>query len=177
MKPISDYTSIGKIGKPHGIHGAFFVDLRDSLVPLTYSQLFLQHPNVSPRKLLTFQKTFKSAGRVVLQTVEIDTRNAAEDARGGELFVQEKLVPVDDSKEFLWSDIIGREVYFKSENIATVSQLYEVAGQLNLSMKQSNREVDLPFNPNFFAMDFKRGEKRLELIMNPLDFADLWVKF
>lgn len=152
------------------------MDLRDDLIPKIYEKILLKSKNNNSDRTLQFKKTFKSAGRVVLQTEEIATRTEIETLRGCELHVVSEMVKIDESAEYLWSDIIGRKVYFEDHLIGTVASLYDVAGNVNLCLRSEQKEVDLPFNLEFFDMNFRRGEGRLELLRPPEIFSDLWVK-
>jgi len=135
---------IGKIGKPHGVKGAFFLNSPDRRTswegPREILIISANNPNeVLPAKL---EQTFVSGGKLAISLQGVSSRNAIEAKEGDSIFVE---LPHSQSgqvarnqnqeEEFLVNDLLGCQVVENGDVIGKVIQVFNTGAQENLEIE------------------------------------------
>jgi 16S rRNA processing protein RimM len=152
LRDPEDFIRVGAITKPHGIRGEVFVFLETDFPDWVAKRetLFLkQAETITPYKVLQSRQHQK---KWVLKLEGISDRNAAEAARGTELFVsQEEARELfeEDDDYFLNADLIGLAVLDEREparKIGEVTQIFDLPMQQLLEIRKPDGETFLvPF--------------------------------
>jgi 16S rRNA processing protein RimM len=99
---------VGRIGRPHGVHGEVAVEIRTDTPEHRFAPgvtLVTDPPEVGP---LTVVRTRPHAGRLLVAFAEITDRDAAEARRGALLVADSATSPAPaDADEFWDHDLIG----------------------------------------------------------------------
>lgn len=165
-------VAVGRIGKPHGVRGASFVEPwtdtpEERFVP---GAVMLTQP--AERGPLTVAETRDHSGKLVVRFEGFESRDAIEAIRGTVLVVEAaSRQPIDDPDEFYDTDLIGLLVRtVTGEPLGPVTEvLHSPAGSL-LAIQVSGREVLLPFRSEFVpTVDLTAGIAEVDLPDGLLD--------
>jgi len=169
---------LGSIGKPHGVVGAFFIHGRADQIP-DVENVFIgsDEDKVQSAKVM---RSFISAKKPVLQIDLISSREELTKYQRQNIFAELAELDFDDENEFFLNDVVGKTIEFKGQNgteiFGTISAIYETPSNLNISIGHQNREIDLPFNQEYFDMNFSPEAKSILLLFNPKDLEEFWIK-
>lgn len=138
----ADLVAVGRVGKPHGIHGWITV------TPTTDDpeQRFAPGQSVLlegvPREILDAR-----IGRpLALHLAGVEDRNQAEELRGQWLYVDASAETADGDDEFYDHQLEGLQVQVDGVVVGTVQQVLHLPGQDVLAvLTESGREVLVPF--------------------------------
>jgi len=166
--------SVAKLGKPHGISGAFrFYMQRELKNAQKFPKHFLVQENgillpwfITKVEWLAFNEGF-------IWFEEITTPEKAKLYSGRELFLEEKDVRTffkKDSESF--HELVGYTAVEEIEGeIGVIENIIENPGQLILSVKNGEREILIPLVEEFIA---DISKKKKELVLNlPEGLLDL----
>ena len=142
---MEDRFCVGVITKPHGIKGAMTVypmtDDPDRLSELESVTAVKEEKEIELKPLNVSAK-----GDLLLMTFEgINDRNAAEELRGYELYVDREHAVHLSEDEYYVADLIGMKVYDKSGLEGTIKDVYRTGANDVYELKLSDgREVMIP---------------------------------
>jgi 16S rRNA processing protein RimM len=150
---VEDYLVVGRIGKPHGLKGEVSVEPRTDEPDRRFASGATLHVERNrpgaPRggETLTVRGMRWHSGRLLVTFVEIDGREAAEEARGTVL-----VVPVDpdetpdDPEEFYDHQLVGLAVESPDgSRLGTVTRVEHAGAQDLLVIEVDGRSVLFPF--------------------------------
>lgn len=175
MTKTNEWLKLGVVGKSHGLKGAFFVSGRDAPIPSTIKQIVI---GLSPEKGKETRVLFsrQQGQRVVLQCDLIVTPEAVQEWIGQSLWVQRQVIPVNDDREYLWSDLYGKLVQ-GSDGIA-LGKIVTVNnyGATDVVEIQSDhqRTLALPFISLYVDMSFKGSDPVIHLVVPASTFDEAW---
>ncbi len=172
------WIQLGAVGKPHGLRGAFFVAGRDDLLPASLQSVFLGE---SPETADSYQLSScrMQSGRVQVTLQGIDSREAVEALRGSLLWCDRSDIPLDDRREYLWADLIGREVHDVTGRVVGICRKVQNFGASDILLLHSVDKqlwLDVPLVASYFDMNFTADAEPLRLVVNLETFDDAWYK-
>ncbi len=109
---------------------------------------------------------------------DIADRTAIELLRGMKVWIPRASVPVDESAEYLWSDILGSEVFDVTGVILgrIVDMTNYGASDIAVIEDSQGARLDMAFVGVYVDMSFRGADKRINLLVESSVFADFWVK-
>ena len=123
---MSEAVVIGRIGRPHGIHGA--VRARPSgrtLAEIAVGESVEARPADGPPRTLVLTSRAGTAEAPILTFAGVATREGASALTGAELAVPLERVPrVDDPDTFLVRDLVGCHVLIGDRPLGEVRQVF-----------------------------------------------------
>ncbi|MFL6076680.1 MAG: ribosome maturation factor RimM [Mycobacteriales bacterium] len=139
---------VGRIGRPHGIHGAVTVEVRTDSPELRFAPGSVLVTDPGERGPLTVESARPQPGRLVLSFAGVADRAAAEALRGTLLVIDSaELEPSADPDEYHDSELIGLAV--RTTAGAPVGTLTDVvhgpAGDLLVVTTADGGEALVPF--------------------------------
>ena len=173
----SKFLRIGTVGKAFGIRGAFFVAGRDEpLEGAAYKKLLIgEDPNAA--RLISVSKLSWQQGRAVVSSPAIEDRNAAEALTGLPIWIDAATLHVDDAEEYLWSDVVGRQVISSDGDVlgqVMTIRNYGASDVLEIQRPSDFAVASIPMVATWVDMGFKRGETTLHLVVPSDHLAELW---
>lgn len=163
------WKKIGKIGKAHGLKGAFYLGGRKDLWTDEPSLLSVgQQPETGIHTEVTSRQFIK--GRLILSLSHFNDRTSLEAAYGQDLWC-----PLQDvSEAFDYDAIIGFEVRASCESIlGQVSEFYNHGASDTIEIKGLKGTLELPFvDAYILELDFKASI--IKLTQNADVFTELW---
>ncbi len=177
---------IAKVGRPHGLRGAFFVSGREDLIPTAYGEIFIGHVPQEARAGKILGSLWQSQ-RPVLKCSLASDRTQAELLTNQTIFVMEsRLRQVAGREGVLWRDLDGAEVRdCDGVFLGVVSDVYnsgasdivEVQAELTSSTGPRRVVVDIPLIADYIdltqALDLGPPVV-LRLKVPGVLFEDLW---
>lgn len=156
------YISVGKLGKPHGIRGAFRFLLQRELKSkskLPAHFILLQKGSYLPFFIKETEWTAFDTGFVTFE--EISTPEQAKLFSGTELFLEEKLVEKFFKKSAGDFDFIlgWMAVNESGETIGTIEGIEENPGQVLAVVNKGGKEVFIPLVDDFILKTDKRKKQ------------------
>ncbi len=168
------WLKVGIVGRSRGLRGAFYVSGRADALPLEYDLLLIGASPESARKTKIISSSLFS-GRPLISVDEIQSKEQAEEINGLAIWVNESKICVDEQTEYLWDDIINRDVYdVDSRLMGKVTHIYNAGASDVITLENEDKILELPLVKGYFDMSFKQGEKELKLLVSSDDFGDLW---
>ena len=116
------YIQLGKVGKAHGLKGAFFVSGRDEEFPDVDKVYIGSHPESG--RFLSVKAVKWQSERSLLEVDSIDARERAEALLHQDIWIERAQLPLEDD-ECLWIDLEG-SVVFTSDKLE-LGRILEVA--------------------------------------------------
>jgi ribosomal 30S subunit maturation factor RimM len=104
-------------------------------------------------------------------------RTAAERLIGQAIWVEESQVQVDDGREFLLRDLIGRTVMdVDGIMVGTIEDVVRMPASVNLTVVNAAQtaDVDIPMIADYVDMSFVRGGSELKLAVPASAFEEIW---
>lgn len=168
------YISVGKLGKPHGIRGAFRFLLHRELrtktkMPLHF--MLLHKGSYLPFFITESEWTGFNEGIILFE--EISTPEKAKQYSGSQLWLDEKTVnrlfkKTGDDLSFLVGWLATDEA---GEEIGTIETIEENPGQVLATLNCNGRQVYIPLADDFILNTDKR-KKQISLAL-PEGLLDL----
>jgi 16S rRNA processing protein RimM len=141
---------VGRISRPHGVHGELAVDVRtdDPELRLAVGAVLVTEPAAAGP--LTVERTRWHSGRLLVTFHGIQDRNEADDLRGVLLLVDsEELEEIADPDEFRDHELIGLSVVAPDgEHVGNVADVLHYGQDLLVvrgSGKRTGAEIMIPF--------------------------------
>lgn len=168
------WLKIGKVGKAHGLRGAFFVRDRDELVPKAYGTLRVGAEPASA-KVARIKGSQWQNGAPLLMLDIVPDRTAAEELVGQDLWVERRKVSLDEEAEFLWSDLEGRKVTDSQDRlVGTLVAIYNTgSSDIAVVENEERGHLEIALIGDYFDMDFSE-EGPIRLSVEASLFDDLW---
>ncbi len=171
------WIKIGVVGKPNGLRGAFYVSNRDEAIPKTYQHIWIgESPAKSERYEIRVSKLLN--GRPLIVCASISRREQAELLVGMPIWVQRAQISIDESKSYLWSDLVGKILQdANGELVGTIIEIRNFgASDIAAVRNQHGEFVEVPMVPTYFDMGFGRSDLELKLVVGKEVFDGLWSK-
>ncbi len=174
-KDRQNWLKVGTVGRPQGIKGAFYVSGRDQPFEQKYDQVVIgDDPSEAPLHKILSQKT--QSGRSLLITDKLQDREAASHLNGKAIWVKREQVKLDNNKEYLWHDLIGKKVF--DCNDLYVGEICDIqnygASDVVFIKNKADQQASLPFVAHYFMMDFVATDERIELVVPSKTLEELW---
>lgn len=157
------FISVGKIGKPHGLTGAFrFVFFREVKNKKKIPAHFMFHKNGNFLPWFVKELEWNGFNEGFLSFEEITTPEKAKQFSGSEIYVSEKEAEIffkDDAG--VYDFLIGYKAYEEAVGlIGEVTEIMENPGQLLCVLKTANeQEIIIPFVEEFIMKIEKRKKE------------------
>ena len=170
------WIQLGVVGRPHGLRGAFFIAGRDELLPESLGTVWIgPQPEKAPSFAILGCRW--QSGRVQLELAGLTSREAVDDHKGQALWCQRQDLEIDETSEYLWADLIGRQVLDLSGELIGVTEQIQNHGAsdiLTLRSRETGRYLDIPLVESYVRMDFGRIGSPLQLTVNADVFDEAW---
>ncbi len=166
--------TVGKLGKPHGISGAFRIYMQRELKsPQKFPKHFLvqERGTLLPWFVTKVEWIGFNEGFVWFE--EITNPEKAKQYSGRELFLTEKDINTFFKKDSgSYSELIGYKAFEETEGeIGIIEEIIENPGQILLSIKSETKEILIPLVDEFIV---EVNKKKKELLLNlPEGLLDL----
>ncbi|MCH5149092.1 MAG: 16S rRNA processing protein RimM [Spirochaetales bacterium] len=161
---MNNKIKVGFIRKAHGLKGEV------KILPLTddpkrfkkIKKLFLRKPDEVESLLAEYdvESVRFSAEEVILKFKEICDKDAADFLRGTSVYINRSdAVPLDEW-EFFSQDLIGLSVFYKEENVGTVTDVLNTGANDNLEilLNDNSKHIYYPFIRTFINnVDLENG--------------------
>jgi 16S rRNA processing protein RimM len=172
----AQWVKVGVVGRAHGLRGAFFVSYREDPIPKSYGTVRIGDAPMTAEKF-EIRTSKLMNGRPLLQCGGFSRREHAEAFVGKSIWVHRTQISLDESKQYIWSDLIGKPVV--DANGQLVGEIFEVRnfGASDLAAVRDNhgRSVEIPIVASYFDMNFTRLSPELKLAVKADTFDELWV--
>jgi 16S rRNA processing protein RimM len=174
---VSKFLRIGTVGKAFGIRGAFFVSGRDEpLEGVAYKKLLIGEKPDTARVIEVARLSWQQE-RPVVTSAQIESRTEAEALTGLPIWIDASLLEVDDEAEYLWSDLVGRQVVGSDgEELGQILAVrnYGASDVIEIQRSSDFAVASIPMVPAWVNMGFRRGEGTLHLVVPGSHLAELW---
>lgn len=171
------WLSLGAVGKPHGLRGAFFVSGRSDPIPKSVKSVRLGD-DASTGRVCEVVPSALAADRPVMALREFADRTAIEALRGVKIWAPRSALSVDDESEYLWSDVTGADVYDSSG--ARMGRIVDMAnyGASDIAVIENDDgdRLEIPFVDVYVDMSFRGSVTRIDLRVESQVFAEFWIK-
>lgn len=167
---MSEWIKIGKIGRPKGVRGHFYIAGRNE--PLYDKHSVVMLGDSSAQLKILEQRHHNDKPYLLVES--FDDRTKIETVRGKDVFVRKSEISVDDD-EYLWDDLVGMQVV-DNENtpLGKVVSIYNAGASDIIAIESADKSLEIPFVEEYF--DFEKSRDHLVLKVNPQIFVDLWVE-
>ena len=170
------FLKLGIVGRALGLQGSFFVSSRDEAISDNVKAVKIGRTLDTARDAEVVSRGWQQK-RPFMKCSLAGDRTAAELLIGMIIWVDESTVQVDNSKEFLLKDLVGRVVIDSDGcGVGVVEDVFQMPASINILVvnDQQTADVDIPMIKDYVNMDFKRGEKELRLVVPVSTFEEVW---
>lgn len=167
---------LGIVGRALGLQGSFYVSARDEAIAATVKTVKIGRTLESARDAEITSRGWQQ-NRPTLKCSLAHDRTTAELLTGMTIWVEDSQVKVDDSKEFLLKDLIGRKVIDSDgSEIGLIEDVIKMPASINIVLVKSDgsADVDIPMISDYVDMKFGRGDKELKLMVPISTFDEIW---
>lgn len=159
---------VGRVAKAHGIKGE--VKVRPDFGPaddfLNYKEVRLVSPDSEFSRDFKVTRCRFLGGHAILQLAGVDDRNAAEDLRGSEVWVDRDLLPELGGGRYYWHDLVGLRVETEhGRELGRVETLLATGGHDILVVTDGGREYLIPLVDEFLL--------KVDIVAGLLTVADV----
>ena len=170
------WLMLGRVGRPHGMRGHFFVSGRSEPIPRSYGEVRIgQRPETAePARL---EASFLRGGRPVLLCSLAQDRRAAQQLTHQFIWIRRCQLPAPAQDEFLWADLEGRRlVDVDGVCLGTIKKVYNLgASDLMEVVDQDGASVDIPLVSRYVELDSSGpDEAPVRLVVGGELFEGLW---
>lgn len=176
VKP--DLIFIGIVGRPHGLHGAFFVSSRQEPISKSYKSIYIGATEASAQAADVISARMQG-DRPVLQCSLATTREAAAALTGAQIYVPREVVHAAHRSTALWSDIEGCTVMSaEGSKFGVITSIYHngASGVVRINSPQGDT-AEIPLVGALFDLDDVskiRREKILTSLLPDEALAAYW---
>lgn len=169
---------MGTVGKPHGLRGAFFVSGRSEAIPPKCRQVLIGQVPDGTARVFHVASNRDPQGRPLMTLEECNDRTVIESMRGMKIWMPRADIELDEASEFLWSDVVGAEVYDASGmRMGTIVEMVNYgASDIAVIENDESSRVEIPFVGVYVDMQFSAPVARIDLLVEAAVFAEFWVK-
>ena len=167
---------LGIVGRALGLQGFFFVSGRDEPISSKVLTVKIGKTLESAREAKVITHGWQTNRPTIKCTLASD-RTAAELLTGMTIWAEDDCVEVDDAKEYLLKDLLGRRVVDSDGVIVgDVEDVIKMPASINVGVVNlaKSADVDIPVSSHYFDMSFHRGGKELKLIVPASTFEEIW---
>lgn len=174
MSKANDWLKIGKIGKAHGLRGAFFVRGRDEPVPAAYGTLRIGPDFKSARPAEIVSSLWQNDQSILKLDIAKD-RTGIDAMMGFDIWAARDRIALDDDEEFLWSDLESRSVVDSAgQPVGTLVEVYNTgASDIAVVRSLSGASLEIALVEDYFDFDIPETGP-LRLVVPAAMFEDLW---
>jgi 16S rRNA processing protein RimM len=142
-----EVIAVGRIGRPHGVRGASFVEPWTDDPDERFAAGTVLTTDPAAAGPLTVASSTRSGGKLVVHFETVDGREAAEALRGVRLLIPASARPeLDDPDDFYDTDLIGLAARtVEGVELGPVTDVLHAAGADYLVVDHDGREVLVPF--------------------------------
>jgi 16S rRNA processing protein RimM len=163
------YLCVGKIGKPHGLKGAFFVAGRDTPLPDMREICIGEDPEIG--KWIPVSRSYFQGDREILEVSTITSRTS-EGLIHQPIWIKRSELNLS-SEEFLWIDLEGQTVFADDGcELGVISQVANYGASDIVEIESGEKILSLPLISDYFILPMVPGPVRLK--QNSEFFSDLW---
>jgi 16S rRNA processing protein RimM len=171
-----NWLKIGRVGKPYGLRGAFYISGRAEPFPPRCRMVALgESPELAPQ--IEIRSIQAIGGREVLYLEGYSDRTAIEKFVNQMIWVQSAEVRAQlRTDEYFWDDLIGKPVEdIDGAPLGTVVAVANHGASDVIDLEDSlGRTLSLPLVASYFDMDFTADSSSLRLRVSADLFSDLW---
>lgn len=163
------WTMIGKVGKPHGLRGLFYVSGRCDLLDEDYREVVVgPDPNKGKADLISCYQIIKN--RAVIALASYRDRTAVEAILGQSLWAEEV-----EQGDHEFDHLIDQPLLdCNGVLLGHVRAVYNYGASDVLEIYFDGKgTLDVPYVPSYFV-DFDQPESPLKLSVSADHFSDLW---
>lgn len=115
-------------------------------------------------------------GRILGRCEAVQSRDFAESIRGKTIWVEREEIPLSEKEEYLWIDLMGREVIdAKSNTVGKIENVFNHGSSDVIVVKNGDKKVDVPFIRDYVDMDFSASDiASIRLKVTIETFSELW---
>ena len=168
------WLKVGKVGKSHGLRGAFFVSGREEGLSTDVSSVKIGD-NVKTAQGFEVEKITKQSGRPLLKLKGLDNRNQSEEFLHKPIWVQRAEIDLDED-EYFWADVVNKAVSLPDGKI-----IGKVLGINNFGasdvveiINEEKQTLMLPFVSQYFDLDASLDNTSLLLVVGNEVIEELW---
>lgn len=168
------WIKIGIVGKANGLYGAFFLSARDEILDKTVKKLLIGS-DLKSAKPFTVKSRKNHSSKTIIQTEEVQGRDNLDQIKGMTVWCLRSQISVNDNKEYLWDDVVGRKVLDQAgELVGEVKAVNNYGASDILEIKHQGRELSLPFVDAYFQMNFEPQKDFLQMTVAREIFDESW---
>ena len=131
----SDHVEIGRVGRPHGLDGSFYVSAPEDDVLTVGRRVQVAG---APAEI---ERRAGTATKPIVRLSGCDTRDAAEALRGTPLLAERGELPALDEGEFWADDLIGCAVSDGDITVGTVARLLGLPSCEVIEVRRADADV------------------------------------
>ena len=137
---------IGRITKPHGIHGEVRVKPFTSTVNAIGGLVRVYIQGSGREKMMRIVESRTHKNVVLLKFEGIIDRNGAEDLSGSEILARREWLPDLEEDEYYWADLIGLDVFDERDrSLGQVRTMFSTGADDVVVIDKNGREILIPF--------------------------------
>jgi ribosomal 30S subunit maturation factor RimM len=170
------FLKLGIVGRALGLQGSFYVSGRDEAIPDSVKTIRIGVQADIGHEAAVTQRGWQNQRPFLKCSLAAD-RTAAERLIGQAIWVEESQVQVDDGREFLLRDLIGRTVMdVDGIMVGTIEDVVRMPASVNLTVVNAAQtaDVDIPMIADYVDMSFVRGGSELKLAVPASAFEEIW---
>ncbi len=170
--PEGQWLIVGRVGKPHGVHGGVLVDIEtDFPERMTAGIEVGLGPEEGPERMVGVHSVRYHRGRWLIEWVGIRYRDEIDKWRGLYLFLPEQSLDQLPEGYFYEHHLIGLECRSPDgENLGTITGLDLDPGQIRAIIRRGTREFLVPWVPEIVCnVDVEAGVVVLDAPRGLLD--------
>lgn len=172
----AEHLVLGKVGRPHGLRGDFFVSGRDEPIPSSYGEVWIGATPEAAKAAKVVASRLQG-DKLVVRCSLASNRDEAHALTGQLIFVPAKAARARKAKgTWLWAELDGVEVIAADGvRLGVVRHVYNAgASDIVEVLGDAGRRVDLPLIDDYFAIGAPIEDGRVTLKVPASTFADLW---
>jgi len=159
-EPAPEWLIVGRVGKPHGVHGSVLVSIITDFPQRMRAELEVGvGPEDGPTRHMTIHAVREHRGQWLIGFSGIRDRTEVEELRGQFLFLPE-LPPEQRPEGFFYEHhLVGLEcVADDGQVLGTVAGLEQGPGQVRAVVRRQGREYLVPWVPEIVkGVDLEKG--------------------
>jgi ribosomal 30S subunit maturation factor RimM len=170
------FLKIGIVGRALGLQGSFYVSGRDEMIPESVKTIRIGSEAETAPEATVIKRGWQNR-RPFLQCSLACNRTTAEGLVGRSIWAESSQIEVDDRREFLLQDLLGRTVIdVDGVVIGQIDDVVRMPASVNLTVinPQGDADVDIPMIADYIDMTFVRGGNELRLQVPAAAFEEIW---
>lgn len=172
--------TLGKVGRPHGLRGAFFVAGRDDVIPKHVKTVLIGNSPATAEEA-TITQSLMQANRPLLVCTLANDRTSAERLTNLNIYASQSTVKAKTKpNEVYWADLTGADVYGSDGvKLGRITQVYNAgASDIATLVADNGKSVEIALTSDYVGDPLKletaSGQSLLHLVVPAATFADVW---